>query len=245
MQVPHAQQRYLVELAALDARLAGLNYRDNHLPEQDTLDALRSSERAARDGAARAQIRLEDMTRAHRKAVGELDSLTTRAARTQERLADPATGAAEKRELRFDISAVERLLADAEATVHDLTVQREAAKSDLDHEGARVDALAGQIAEAEQARSTALGDLEASLASVRRDREAVRAKAPAELLPDYDEVLAERGAGAGELLGRRCGACQMELDNTTMAAFAKLSPDTVLRCPECRAILVRPVGTDG
>lgn len=243
MQVPHADQRHLVDVAVLDAQLAALTYRDNHLPEQDTLEQLRTAERNARDGAARAQIRLEDTTRAHRKAVGELESLTTRAARTQERLSDPATGAAEKRELGFDIAAVERLRAEAETAVHDLTVQREAAKADLDHEGARVDALAEQIAAAEQARSTALGDLEAALAATRRDLEAARTQAPAELLSVYDEVRAERGAGAGELLGRRCGACQMELDNTTLAEFAEQPLDAVLRCPECRAILVRPVGT--
>lgn len=243
MHAPFAEQRKLITLAALDARLAGLRYRDRHLPEQDTLDELRTRERAAREGAARAKIRLEDINREHRKALGEMTSLSTRIEHTQQSLADKNLDKSQRRELTLDLAAVERLQQESQARLHEVTVRREALKNDVAHEGAQVDALAQQIAEAEERRATALQDLDAAIASATRERDAVAAEISGPLMQIYTEVAEERGAGAGELLGRRCGACQMELDNTTMAQFADTPLDVVLRCPECTAILVRPEGS--
>ena len=57
MYAPIDQQRHLIEIAELDARIAGLRHKDKYLPEQESLDALREERREVAGGAARARIR--------------------------------------------------------------------------------------------------------------------------------------------------------------------------------------------
>ncbi|MGH3635876.1 MAG: C4-type zinc ribbon domain-containing protein, partial [Mycobacterium sp.] len=47
------------------------------------------------------------------------------------------------------------------------------------------------------------------------------------------------GPGAGPQLGRRCGACRIEIDKGELARIAAADDDDVLRCPECGAIMLR------
>ena len=55
----------------------------------------------------------------------------------------------------------------------------------------------------------------------------------------YERVRAQRGIGAGLLRGRRCGACRIEIDRTTMSKIQSSAADDVVTCDECGAILVR------
>jgi predicted nucleic acid-binding Zn-ribbon protein len=43
-------------------------------------------------------------------------------------------------------------------------------------------------------------------------------------------------------MGHRCGACRIELDRGEVARIAAAAEDEVLRCSECRAILLRLTG---
>jgi predicted nucleic acid-binding Zn-ribbon protein len=59
----------------------------------------------------------------------------------------------------------------------------------------------------------------------------------------YERQRARGGAGAGQLQGRRCGACRIEIDKGELARISAAAEDDVLRCPECGAILLRVKGT--
>jgi uncharacterized protein len=45
--------------------------------------------------------------------------------------------------------------------------------------------------------------------------------------------------GAAMLRGGRCEGCHLSLNAVDLAAYRAASPDEVLRCEECRRILVR------
>jgi predicted nucleic acid-binding Zn-ribbon protein len=47
------------------------------------------------------------------------------------------------------------------------------------------------------------------------------------------------GVGAAVLRQRRCGGCNLELNQGEMNRFTAAAQDEVLRCEECRRILVR------
>jgi predicted nucleic acid-binding Zn-ribbon protein len=75
--------------------------------------------------------------------------------------------------------------------------------------------------------------LESEVAELERQR-------ATDLLALYDKIRAGAGGvGAAELRARRCGGCQLELNPVDVSRFATAAPDEVLRCEECRRILVR------
>ena len=135
-----------------------------------------------------------------------------------------------------------RLTEELKAQLGNLETAREAGEADVAHQGAMLDQLDSKIATAEIARLHAIHDVGASLESAQSRRAALAAQVSAELMAEYERIAAERGAGAGELHPHRCGACQMELDRATIAAFHDIPAGTIIHCPECGAILVRPKG---
>ncbi|MGN6610349.1 MAG: zinc ribbon domain-containing protein, partial [Angustibacter sp.] len=56
----------------------------------------------------------------------------------------------------------------------------------------------------------------------------------------YERIRASSGGlGAAALRQRRCGGCQLELNNVDMNRIKAAPADEVLRCEECGRILVR------
>ena len=62
----------------------------------------------------------------------------------------------------------------------------------------------------------------------------------AELMALYEKIRGQQaGIGAAELKQRRCTGCRLELNNVEIARLRSADDDEVLRCEECRRILVR------
>jgi predicted nucleic acid-binding Zn-ribbon protein len=63
---------------------------------------------------------------------------------------------------------------------------------------------------------------------------------PPDLLSLYDRVRADHaGIGAALLQAGVCQGCHISLDAAQLEAVRNASPDAVVRCDQCRSILVR------
>jgi len=122
-----------------------------------------------------------------------------------------------------ELEVMERLEA-AEAAV----AEQEALIASVNEEGARLSA------EAKASVAEATTRLEAAT----RDRAAIAASLPADLVGMYDS-LAARGNGAGHLQRRTCGGCHMVLSGTDLNVVRAAAEEDVVTCPECGCILVR------
>jgi len=55
----------------------------------------------------------------------------------------------------------------------------------------------------------------------------------------YEKIREQTGVGAAAVVQRRCEGCRLELMGADVARLAAAPADEVLRCEECRRILVR------
>ncbi|HYH44818.1 MAG TPA: C4-type zinc ribbon domain-containing protein, partial [Thermoanaerobaculia bacterium] len=62
---------------------------------------------------------------------------------------------------------------------------------------------------------------------------------PPDLLALYDKIRAESGLGAALLRAGRCGGCRIELYGADLNRVKSAPADEVVRCEECRRIMVR------
>ena len=63
---------------------------------------------------------------------------------------------------------------------------------------------------------------------------------PGDLIALYEKVREQNGGvGAARLHQRRCEGCRLELNTIDIGRFRAAADDEVLRCEECRRILVR------
>ena len=75
---------------------------------------------------------------------------------------------------------------------------------------------------------------------MRTDRDGLAPQIPAELSALYEKLRASgRGVGAAALHRGRCQGCQLEINASELKAIREADADEVLRCEECRRILIR------
>ena len=240
MKADVAQQRALLDLAELDAELTRQTHRATHLPEQQRFNELEAEQRAVADRLAVVGLALEDLDSQIAKLESEVDAVRQREDRDR-RLLDSGTlsDSRQLEELQHELGTLERRQANLEDTLLEVMERREQLAADQTREQATLETVEGDLATARAERDAALGEVEQSRTDTAARRSEVAGGLDGELLNLYERQRASSGIGAGRLLGRRCGACRIELDRGELARISSAADDDVLRCPECRAILLR------
>jgi uncharacterized protein len=236
---PDAQRR-LLDLQAIDTALAQLNHRRRNLPERTELQRLTREAAAADDERVRAQVAVDDLDRDIARLERDVEQVRTRASRDQSRL-DAGTGPARELEaLQHEIASLARRKSELEDAELELMEQRETAQALLDEVARRVAEQREQIAATQARRDSTLADIGKEEEARQAERGPLAAGLPADLLALYDRIReASGGIGAALLRGGRCEGCRLELSGSELAAVRAAAPDEVVRCEECRRILVR------
>ena len=101
-------------------------------------------------------------------------------------------------------------------------------------------AAAARAAELTASRDTTTGEIDAEVEQLRAQRTTQAGSLDAALMTLYEKIREQQGGvGAAELRQRRCGGCRLELNNVEINQLRDSDPDEVMRCEECRRILVR------
>jgi uncharacterized protein len=243
MKAEVVQQRSLLELAELDAEVSRIEHRAKNLPAQQQLEGAQSAHREANDRLAAVQIALEDLDGQVAKFESEIDAVRQREDRDRTLLASGSVDAKQLTDLQHELNTLERRQSSLEDSLLEVMERREELQSQQAGELAEIDELQTKLTEAQRACDEANNEIE----QLRHQSISRRDELVAELAPDlvtlYERQRARGGAGAGQLQGRRCGACRIEIDKGELARISAAAEDDVLRCPECGAILLRVKGT--
>lgn len=164
-----------------------------------------------------------------------------RAARDQKRLDSGAvTSPKDLENLQHEIASLAKRQGDLEDVVLEIMERREAAQERAGELAGRVESVQAKAADATARRDAAVRDLDAETESATKEREVVAASVPADLLKLYEKLRVQQGGvGAARLHQRRCEGCRLELNITEVNEVRAAAPDEVLRCENCRRILVR------
>lgn len=239
MNADTATQLRLLDLQAADTALAQLAHRRANLPE---LAALAERAKAVADlhnELVEAQTRVSDVAAEQRRLESDVDTVRARAGRDEARLQAGGLPSRELESLQHEIATLARRQSTLEDELLEVMERAEDAESELRTAGARhEDALAEQQ-RLEEARDAAFTEIDAATAQRKPERDAIAGGLPAELLALYERARAHGGTGAALLRQRRCEGCHIELSGSELAAVRNAAPDEVVRCDNCRAILVR------
>ena len=236
---PDAQLR-LLELADLDAELSRLDHRRRSLPELGEYEQIETRDAGLADELTALEAAESDLGREQAKAEADVDQVRSRVERDQTRLdAGQVSSPRELENLQSEIVSLARRQSDLEEIVLDVMERREAAdrrRGALTQERA---VLAAQRDEVGARRDAALGEIGEQMEKAETARAAVAADVPDDLLGLYERLRAQHGVGAAALRRGRCEGCHLSLNTVDLARIRAAPPDEVLRCEECRRILVR------
>jgi len=232
-----ADQRRLLEIAELDARIRRAEHERAHPPQAARVqELLARRQELSRELAVRTGAR-DDLRAELRRIEADVAVVDARRERDLGRL-QTASNAKDAQGLESELASLARRksdLEDAELELMERAEEIEAAVAEQERLVAETNEEGARLSrEAKEVVAAADGVVEAS----RRDRGAVAAAIPAELLALYDR-LAARSAGAALLRRATCEGCRMMLAGTELQTIRQAAEDEVVTCPECGCILVR------
>jgi uncharacterized protein len=237
------QQRSLAKVVEIDAEMARIGHRRAHLPEIHRYEEVQAEQRKANDRLAALQLALEDLQGQITRFESEIDAVRQREDRDRSLLASGATDAKQLNDLQHELETLQRRQASLEDSQLEVMERREELQLDQARELAAIDARQAELSSIQQARDDAFGEIDGIVEDRAQRRTQLVASLDAELVALYERQRSSAGVGAGQLQGRRCGACRIELDRGELARISAAADDDVLRCPECRAILLRVKGS--
>ncbi|MBW3086430.1 hypothetical protein KEM60_02648 [Austwickia sp. TVS 96-490-7B] len=238
MKAEHERQLRLLDLQALDTRLAQIAHRLAKLPAQQRVDELSRARNAAESDLVKAKMQASDVSREVTKAEADVQVVRDRMARDQARL-DAGVSAKEALSLQHELESLTRRQAALEDDQLDVMERAEATAGLVAYVEGCLHDVATELAEAVAVRDEARSALETEAEQVRRRRADMTPLIGDDLLALYEKILAQTGMGAAAVLHRRCEGCRLELLGDDVARIKKAPVDEVVRCEECRRILVR------
>ncbi|MEV6651094.1 C4-type zinc ribbon domain-containing protein [Streptomyces sp. NPDC051219] len=241
MNAAPADQIRLLDVQALDVRLSQLAHKRKSLPEHAELDSLTKDLTQLRDLLVAAQTEESDTAREQTKAEQDVDQVRQRAVRDQQRLDSGAVSSPKDLEnLQRELTSLAKRQGDLEDVVLEVMEHRESVQERVGELTARVASVQAKADDATSRRDAAQAEIDSEITTITKEREIVAASVPADLLKLYEKLRVQQGGvGAARLYQRRCEGCRLELNITEVNEVKAASPDTVLRCENCRRILVR------
>jgi predicted nucleic acid-binding Zn-ribbon protein len=237
---PQDQWR-LLDLQEKDTRLSQLAHRAATLPEASALAELESRVARTRDELVAAEVIAEDLVRDQERAEADVEQVRARSKHDQELLNGGAiVDPKQLQNLQHEIESLARRqseLEDVELEIMDRVEGAQAAVAQLAGQKSELAAECEVLAETVRALNE---EIDAEKSMVSADRARIAESIPADLLALYEKIRADHsGVGAARLYRGRCEGCRLELPPNEIEALRNANVASVVRCEECRRILVR------
>lgn len=235
-----AQQADLLEVQRLDSTLQQLQRRRDSLPEAARAREIEVELGALETRLVAARTEVADRTLDLRKAENDVEQVVNRAKRDQERLDSGTAGAKDLESLQHELVSLAKRQAELEDDELEAMQRVEDAAAALEQlEAQRTETLAEQAALAQEL-ARLLAEIEVSRNEATLARIPLAAGIPADVLSLYDKVRADHGGiGAALLQAGTCQGCHISLDASQLESVRNAAADAVVRCDQCRSILVR------
>jgi uncharacterized protein len=237
-----AVQLRLLDLQSLDSRLDALAVRRERLPVIAELEGLAAEHRRLTELVRATKREVEQLTREQDRTEAEVQSVRARRDRDQRRLdAGQVATAKELQALQSEVASLVRRQDDLEE--QELAVMERL--EDVQHRLAEAESAQAEVAAkgkaARTSRDNAWQEIDAEVATVRKDRDELAADIPGQLRELYEKLRVQMpgGIAVAALHRGRCGGCRLELAPSDLARLRAAPADEVVRCEECRRILVR------
>ena len=237
---PTVQLR-LLDLQDEDTRLTQIKHRADTLADATRLAELEGRLARVRDEAIAAEVILSDLERDQARADQDVQQVLDRMARDRNLLDSGTIGDPKQlQSLQVELESLARRQSDLEDVELEIMERVEGAKAAAQQLAAQRDELAMERETLAASVHEQLAAIDAERAIVVEQRGIVAADIPADLLGLYDKIRVDHGGvGAAPLHRGSCQGCHLAIPPTEIDEIRAAAPDEVVRCEECRRILVR------
>ncbi len=240
MKASQSVQDQLLALQQIDSDLIQLEHKIKNLPLAAQLDTASASLTGARNLLIAAETEKSDIKHELSKSEVDVEQVVSRIEKDEKRLAAGTGSPKELEQIQHELGSLSKRRSELEEVELEIMVRIEG----LDE---RIKSLTLEVLnwESEVARLKTQLDseiLELNTAKS-RDNEARLELAKlidADLLQLYEKIRSTSdGVGAARLVGDKCEGCHLTMNSAEVTRIKSLPDDELVRCEECRRILIR------
>jgi hypothetical protein len=240
MKASISDQRSILDIQNFDFTTSTLKNKASNLPEIAQISSLTIKQNNARDLRIAAETELSDVKRELARAEGDVEQIVTRITRDETRLSSGQGAAKELEQLQHELGTLTARRSELEEVELDVMMRVDGIKERIETLKNEEAAIALEIANLEIAKENALTVIGSDIAAIDEDRKRTVASINPELLALYEKIKAgNNGTGAAALVGNQCKGCHLTLNTVELQRISGLPEDELVRCEECRCILVR------
>ena len=239
MQASPEQQSLVLELQLLDNEIMQANTKLKSLPEVEQLLHIDKRIITATDEVATVKLEADQISLELRRGEVDVETVTDRIKKDEARLASGNATPKELEQTQHEIQTLKKRQLALEEIELEIMVRSEAVTERSKVLNTDLTSLETLKAEINQRFTSATNEINSVILAKQKDREAVAVKIEKTLLDLYEKIRSSSGIGAASLIGNKCNGCNLAINAVEMQRIKTLPADEVLRCEECRRILVR------
>ena len=241
MKASPSDQRQSLDIQRHDLALTALAHKLATLPEIAALSAATVKSNNTRDLRIAAETELSDVTRELKRAEGDVEQVVIRLQKDEARLNSGTGTPKELESLQHEVVSLNARRAELEEVELEVMLRVDGIKSRIDELKALEETLATEIAELTDRKNVVSLALESESAQLKTERAVTVTSVDKAIYDLYEKIRSGGGAGAAALLGGQCLGCNLSINSIDLKRMLDSAEDEVIRCEECRCILVRGV----
>ncbi len=239
MKASPSDQLQILDIQRMDFHVATLRNKMGTLPEIAQLNTTNSRLTVVRDLQVAAQTQISDIKVELSRSESDVEQVATRLQRDEKRLADGSTGAKDLEKLQHEVQTLITRRSELEEVELEIMMRIDGITARLNELKAEEAILITQSAEIDSLKKSATQALEAEIDLTVAERASTVATVDKSLLELYEKILTSGGTGAAALREGKCDGCHLSINGVELNRLKTLADDEVVRCEECRCILVR------
>jgi uncharacterized protein len=240
MQASVAQQSLILEMQSLDNEIMQANTKLKSLPEIEQLLHIDKRITTATDELAVVKSEADQIALELRRGEVDVETVTDRIKKDEARLASGNATPKELEQLQHEVGTLKKRQESLEEIELEIMIRSDAITSrsntlttDLASLQTLKDEISGRL-------KTATDEINKVIADKNTARNLVANQIEKPLLELYEKIrAASGGVAAAALVGNKCNGCNLAINAVEMERIKSLAKDELLRCEECRRILVR------
>ena len=242
MKASPSDQRSILDIQRFDQQATSLRHKAANLPELTELASTTVKSNNARDLRIAAETELSDVKRELSRAEGDVEQIVTRITRDEARLIGGSASPKELEQLQHEVGTLTARRTELEEVELEIMMRVDGINERISTLKAEEAEHAAVIADLEIRKENALAVINNELDAIVKDRSETLQSIEKALVDLYEKIRETTGgAGAAALVAGACTGCNLSINAVELKRVADIAEDEVVRCEECRCILVRGV----
>lgn len=230
----------LLDISEIDKRLTQLRFRKENLSEAKVLQEITVRARDLQIQGVELQAALVDLQDLVTKAEIDVEQVASRMKKDQDLLdSGSITDSKQLLELQHELENLQKRRSELEDVELEALSNVEDVRMKIQTIESETKLVEAELHQAKTALEQAIAEVDREIESLEHDSHKALATLDSSLKDLYIKIKRDKGIGAAKLNGNKCDSCHLELRGSEFSDIKNLPLTELVRCPECKTILIR------